>query len=93
MTVLILERVSPSLRGYLTRWFLEPKAGVFVGTVSALVREKLWEYVCSKAGGGGCILLYSSNTEQGFKVDFWDISTRLVQDFEGLTLFLTPKNK
>lgn len=92
MTVLIVERVSPSLRGYLTRWFLEPKAGVFVGTISALVREKLWKHVCSKAKGGGCILIYSSNTEQGFKVDFWDVSSRRVRDFEGLTLFLFPKN-
>ena len=93
MVVLILERVSPSLRGYLTRWMLEPKAGVFVGTLSAMVREKLWKEVCQKAKGGGCILIYKSNNEQGFRVDFWDISSRMVVDMEGLILFKTIRNK
>ncbi|MBA3516457.1 MAG: type I-E CRISPR-associated endoribonuclease Cas2, partial [Rhizobiales bacterium] len=31
MVVMMLERVSPSLRGELTRWLIEPKTGVFVG--------------------------------------------------------------
>ena len=39
MTVVILEAASPGLRGYLTRWMLEIRAGVFVGRVSARVRE------------------------------------------------------
>ena len=34
MTVLILERVPASLRGQLTRWMLEVKAGVFVGNIA-----------------------------------------------------------
>ena len=33
MIVLILERVPVGLRGELTRWLLEAKAGVFVGKV------------------------------------------------------------
>ena len=40
---MILEKVPPSLRGELTRWFLEPKAGVFVGHVGAMVRDRLWQ--------------------------------------------------
>jgi len=46
MVVMILECVPESLRGELSRWLLEPKAGVFVGTVTATVRERLWERVC-----------------------------------------------
>ena len=91
MVVMILERATPSLRGYLTRWLLEAKAGVFVGTVSAMVRQKLWELVCSKAKGAGCMMIYSANTEQGFRVEFWDVTSRQVIDLEGLTLFKTPK--
>ena len=52
MVVLVLERVPTSLRGELTRWMLEPKAGVFVGTMSALVREQLWEKVSHDGGVG-----------------------------------------
>ena len=90
MVVLILEKVPTSLRGELTRWYLEPKAGVFVGRVSARVRDKLWEKTCRKAKGGACMMIYRSNTEQGFKVEIWGRSSRLVEDFEGLLLFRTP---
>jgi CRISPR-associated protein Cas2 len=93
MTVLILERVPPALRGELTRWFLEPQAGVFVGRVSALVRDKLWQKACGKAAGGGCLMLYSSNNEQGFRVQTWGRTTRAIDDFEGLLLVRIPKNQ
>jgi hypothetical protein len=42
MVVMILERVTLSLRAELTRWLLQPKACVLVATVSALMRDKLW---------------------------------------------------
>ena len=45
-TLLVLERVPASLRGELTRWLLETRPGVFVGHVSAMVRDKLWDKVC-----------------------------------------------
>ena len=66
MTVLVLENVSPSLRGECTRWLLEVKAGVFLGTISAAVRERLWEMVKSRAEGGSCMIAYAANNEQGF---------------------------
>ncbi len=86
MIVLILERVSPSLRGELTRWLLEPKACVFVGRVSGMVRDRLWEKACGKAKDGACIMMYSSNTEQGFQVRTWGTTARTIEDFEGLFL-------
>lgn len=86
MVVLILERVPSGLRGELTRWFLEPKAGVFVGRVSAMVRDKLWEKSCAQARGGGCVMIYSSDNEQGFRMRSWGRTARLVEDFEGLFL-------
>ncbi len=90
MLVLILERVPPGLRGELTRWLLEPKAGVFVGRVSALVREKLWDKACSEARGGGCLMLHSSDNEQGFQIKSWGETTRAIEDFEGLFLVRIP---
>ena len=86
MIVLIVERVRPSLRGELTRWFLEPKAGVFVGNVSARVREKLWQKVCSKVNDGAAMILWTSDSEQGFRIDFWGDTTRHVHDWDGLQL-------
>ncbi len=93
MTVMILERVPTSLRGELTRWMLEPRAGVFVGTLSALVRDKLWEYACSSMRGGAGMLIYSSDGEQGFGVRFWGDTTRRVVDLEGLVLVEIEENQ
>ena len=90
MMVMILERVPPGLRGELTRWFLEPKAGVFVGRVSAMVRDRLWEKACKQAKEGGCLLIHSSNTEQGFAIRTWGRTARLIADFEGLYLVRVP---
>ncbi len=90
MIVLILERVSPSLRGELTRWFLEPKAGVFVGRTPASVRDRLWEKACSQAKDGGCLMVHSSNTEQGYKIRSWGETSRSIEDFEGLFLVRVP---
>ena len=86
MTVMVLERVPTSLRGELTRWMLEVRAGVFVGRLSALVRDKLWEYVCEGMKGGAGTLLYSSDAEQGFSLRFMGEPRRSVVDFEGLWL-------
>ena len=70
MTILILERVPLSLRGQLTRWMIEVRAGVFVGKTSALVREKLWERACKHSKGGGCVLIHNARTEQGSTYGF-----------------------
>ncbi len=90
MVVLILERVSPGLRGELTRWFLEPKAGVFVGRVSAMVRDKLWAKACKEVGEGGCVMIHASDNEQGFRVHSWGKTARSIEDFDGLFLVRIP---
>jgi len=90
MLVLVLERVPVSLRGELTRWLLEPKAGVFVGRVSGMVRDLLWEKVCKEARGGGCLMVHNSNREQGFAIRMHGDPTRQVEDFEGLFLIRVP---
>lgn len=90
MVVIILECVSSSLRGELTRWMLEPKAGVFVGTMSAMVRDHLWELACARMGSGAGMMIHHADTEQGFAIRFWGKGSRLVEDFEGLQLIRIP---
>ena len=90
MNVMILENVPVSLRGELTRWLLEVKAGVFVGNVSAMVRDRLWKKVCADSKGGACMMLWSANNEQGFNIDFWGATSRIVTDWEGLKLLTRP---
>lgn len=90
MVVMVLERVSPSLRGELTRWLLEPKTGVFVGRVSAMVRDKLWERVCRGVRDGGAVLVFTADTEQGFALRTHGDPSRQVVDFDGLALIRIP---
>lgn len=86
MVVLILESVPSGLRGELSKWMLEPKAGVFVGTVSGAVRDLLWEKACTEVGEGGCTMIYSSANEQGFAIRSFGDTSRSIEEWEGLFL-------
>ena len=86
MVVMVMENVPQSLRGELTRWMLETKAGVFIGIMSAVVRDKLWEKVENNCLNGGAILAYSSDTEQGFQLKMHGVLNKTLIDFEGITL-------
>lgn len=90
MVVLIMERAPIGLRGELSRWMVEPRAGVFVGKLSAIVRDKLWEKTIRSAKGGAATMLYTSQTEQGFSVRSFGDTTRQMVDWEGLMLVHVP---
>jgi CRISPR-associated protein Cas2 len=83
---MFLENVPTSLRGELTRWLLEPRPGVFVGHVSALVRDRLWEKCIKQRRDGGLIQIWSTNTEQRFDMRSWGDTDRELVEFEGLWL-------
>lgn len=93
MVVLFIEHVPSSLRGELSRWMIEPRAGVFVGTISAMVRDKLWEHIQKKAPDCGLTMLYSAQTEQGFAIRTQGDTTRKVVELEGLHLIKRLEKK
>ena len=86
MIVIVTELAPEGLRGELTRWLLEVKPGVFVGKVSALVREKLWEKVTGDQNVSGALLLFSADTEQGFRMELYGEPRRTVVDLDGVQL-------
>ena len=90
MVAIIMESVPVGLRGELTRWMLELKSGVFLGTLSARVREKLWQKICSESRGGPCIIVWSAQCEQGYKMEFWGAPSRVPTFWEGLQLLTKP---
>ena len=93
MTVIIVERATPGLRGQLTRWFLEVRAGVFGGTVSARVREKLWKLTKARSRNAGALLVYRARSEQGFAFESHGDTSRSIFDNEGLLLVRRPLEK
>ncbi len=64
MVVLVLTACPAGLRGHVTRWLLEISAGVFVGHVSARVRDELWLQVLDYVKDGKALLIYTARNEQ-----------------------------
>lgn len=90
MIVMILEKVSAGLRGELTRWLIEPRSGVFVGHVSARVRDRLWEKSVQRKQSGGVIQIWNTNNEQRFAIRMAGDTSRKLVDVEGLQLIQIP---
>lgn len=90
MVVMMLEKVPVSLRGELNRWLIEPHPGIFVGHVSAMVRDKLWDKCCDKLKEGGLIQMWSTNNEQRFEIRTFGDTRRQIVDFDGMKLVRMP---
>ena len=90
MLMMVLETVPVGLRGELTRWLIEPHPGVFIGHVSALVRDRLWQKCCAGSKGGGIVQAWSTNNEQRFQMRTFGTTRREMVDFDGLQLIRLP---
>jgi len=89
VVVLHLSDCPIGLRGALTKWLLEIAAGVFVGQVSARVRDELWDRVKEHCRNGRAVLICTASCEQrlDFRVhgDTWEPI-----DYDGIKLMLRP---
>ncbi len=90
MVVLMLTACPAGLRGHLTRWLMEIGPGVFVGKVSARVRDLMWARVIELAKDGRAIMVHPARNEQGlvYRVHRHDW---VPTDVDGLTLMLRPE--
>lgn len=86
MVTFIVEAAPDSLYGELTRWLLEPKHGVFVGNVNAMVREKLWKRIQNSSNNTNSIMIFNTDTEQGYSLEMTGDPKRRVVDIEGVEL-------
>lgn len=91
MVILILNAVKPGLRGELSRWMIEPRAGVFVGHLSGRIRDRLWDKVLVEVQDGDALLIATARNEQGFEVRRHGDPARYPVDFDGLTLIARRK--
>lgn len=93
MIVLSLSVVPAKLRGYLNIYLLEIDTNVYVGNVSARVRDLIWKRVEENVDGRGrAIMVFPSVSEQGFDFRVCGASYKPV-DFEGLKLIFRPTAK
>lgn len=86
MLIIATTAVPDHLRGALSRWTTEVVAGIFVGSVSARVRDRLWDAVTDVVGGGAAVLVHPAPTEQGYSIRTAGTRRRVPEDFDGLIL-------
>ncbi|UNP92227.1 type I-E CRISPR-associated endoribonuclease Cas2e [Bifidobacterium pseudolongum] len=92
MIVIVLTAAPPKIRGHLTRWLFEISPGVYVGKVSACVRELIWEQILDNIRDGRAVMVYSENNEQGLEFKTYGQEWSPV-DFEGLELIMRPHDQ
>lgn len=87
--MLCVTNCPPGLRGDLSKWLNEINTGVYVGRLSARVRDELWDRVCTNIRNGQATMVYSANNEQRYVFLAHNTSWTPV-DFEGITLMRKP---
>lgn len=86
MLVIVVENVPPRLRGRLAVWLIEIRAGVYVGDLSARVREMIWSQIEEGLEEGNAVMAWSTNTESGFDFMTLGKNRRLPVELDGLKL-------
>jgi len=86
MLVIVTENVPHRLRGRLAVWLIEIRAGVYVGDLSAKVREMIWQQVEVGIEDGNAIMAWSTNTESGFDFLTLGENRRIPVELDGLKL-------
>jgi CRISPR-associated protein Cas2 len=86
MMVIVVENAPPRLRGRLSLWLSEIRAGTYVGVYSARVRERIWAETYDMLGQGSACLVWTAPTDSGFEFVAIGPNRREPADFDGLTL-------
>jgi CRISPR-associated protein Cas2 len=86
MLVIVTENAPPRLRGRLSLWLAEIRAGVYVGVYSARTRERIWGEVAALIGDGSAAIAWSAPTDSGFMFATLGLNRREPIDMDGLTL-------
>lgn len=92
MIVLVLIAAPPGLRGHVTRWLVELAPGVFAGTLTTRVRERLWETIENRVGDGQAVLVEKARNEQGWTVRTAGRDRWRPIDIDGLILMERPSS-
>ena len=86
MMVIVVENAPLRLRGRLSLWLAEVRAGVYVGVYARRTRERIWEEVRVMIESGNAVIAWSAATDSGFSFECVGANRREPKDFDGLTL-------
>ncbi|APU15565.1 type I-E CRISPR-associated endoribonuclease Cas2e [Actinoalloteichus fjordicus] len=86
LIVISTTAVPDYVRGSLSRFLTEPAPGLYVGSVSARVRDLLWEAVSAAVGDGAAVCVHPAENEQRYIIKTAGERRRHIADFDGLQL-------
>jgi CRISPR-associated protein Cas2 len=86
MMVIVTENAPPRLRGRLSLWLVEARAGMYVGVYGRRTRERIWEDVRKMIGLGNAVMAWSSPSDAGFRMETIGDNRRESIDLDGLML-------
>ena len=89
MVIFVVTNCPPKLRGDLTKWLIEINTGVYVGNVSARVRDELWDRVCENIKQGQATMVFPADNEQHMDFRIHNTTWEPV-DYDGIKLMLHP---
>lgn len=89
MVVITLSDCPPKVRGDLSKWLCEINTGVYVGNLSARVRQELWMRVCDNLKNGHATMVYSTQGEQQLNFEVHNSLWEPV-DLDGIKLMRRP---
>ena len=70
MTTLIANDTPPAIRGLFKRWFIEPRANVFVGTLNPRTHRKVIDFILRHAPEDfGVLIIASAPNCQGYTLE------------------------
>ena len=92
MVVLSLTACPEGLRGNLSRWLFEISPGVFVGNISARVRDAIWKRVLGESKSGRAVMVHPMRTEQHLAFRTFRSDWTIV-DCDGLELVRKPSDE
>ena len=86
MLVIVTDAVPDRLRGYLSRWLLQVRAGVFIGDYSQRVRQMLVEVIKENVATGNVVVAWTTNNESGFDFETLGGNRRIPIELDGMKL-------
>lgn len=94
MMVIATNNAPPRLRGRLSVWLLEVRAGVYVGKYSKRTREMVWSQVIGDIDEGDAVMIWAAPNESGFEFETCGKNRRMPYEKDGLNLVqFLPQNE
>ena len=90
MMVIAVENAPPRLRGRLSLWLREVRAGLYVGVYGRRIRDRIWKETLALLPDGGpdasAVIIWTAPAESGFMFEAAGSNRRRTVEIDGFPL-------